>query len=354
MYTQIENTINEINTNINNLIQNQNGMPFSKNMETISKKSNFESYVRSGKCSMDHKSLNISENTDGGYLLEDKILLEINKEMEYLSPMRKISRITKISTNALDVIVDTKMPEAGWVSENEKRKETAAPEMEKIRIQVSEIYAKPIANQQLLDDSEINIEDWLINKIAEKIAAIEDAAFIKGDGVNKPKGFLSYEKSKQEQFGSLQCFFTGVNGDFIDEKSAADLLIEVTCSLKPKYVKNAKWIMSRSAFEAIRKIKYKTNYLWQPSFSEAAPATLLGYPVIVDDNMPQLVAGTGSVSVAFGDFSSGYQIVDRQNFSLMRDPFSMKPFVEFYVTKRVGGAVVDFDAIKLINFSVED
>lgn len=350
MYTQIENKLNEINTNINNLLQNQTDMPFSKNMEMISKKSNFENYVRSGR--FECKSLNMSDDT-GGYLLEDKVLLEINKEMEFLSPMRKISKITSVSTNALDVLVDTKTPEAGWVSENDKRKETASPEMEKIRIPVSEIYAKPMANQQLLDDAKINVEKWLVNKIAEKIAAIEDAAFINGDGVNKPKGFLSYERSKDEKFGSLQCFNTGAAGDFLDEKAAADLLIKVTCSIKPKYVKNAKWIMSRSAFEVIRKIKYKSNYLWQPSFSDAAPATLLGYPVVIDDNMPQLVSGSASISVAFGDFSNGYQIVDRQNFSLMRDPFSMKPFVEFYATKRVGGGVVDFDAIKLIYFGVE-
>lgn len=355
MYTQIENAINELNTNIDNLISQGNTVPFSKNLETYETKSDFEDYIRTGNLKMQHKSLNMSVDNEGGYLLAGKTLLKIDQEMNFLSPMRMISKVTNISTNALDVLVDSKIPEAGWVSEIEKRAETSAPEFVKIKIPVHEIYAKPLANQQLLDDSKVNIEKWLIEKISNKFAEIEDVAFISGDGVNKPKGFLAYENGNEEKFGSIQRFLTGAQGAFIDDKEAIDLLLKVSCSIKPKYVKNAKWIMPRSALEAIRKLKNKGGVsIWQPSLQSASPSTLFGYPVIIDDNMPQLKEGTASISIAFGDFESGYQIVDRQNISVMRDPFSMKPFVEFYITKRVGGGVINFDAIKLLKFSDSD
>jgi HK97 family phage major capsid protein len=149
----------------------------------------------------------------------------------------------------------------------------------------------------------------------------------------------------------LQHFITGANGAFADDESAVNVLIDMVCSLKPIYVKNAKWIMSRSALALVRKLKSADGtYLWQPSLSQSAPSTLLGYPVIIDDDMPAIQADTASTSIAFGDFLSGYQIVDRQGLRILRDPYTSKPFVEFYATKRTGGAVVDYDAIKLLKF----
>ena len=245
------------------------------------------------------------------------------------------------------------MPDAGWTSENEERIETDSPEVKKIKIPVYELYAKPKANQHLLDDSEIDVEEWLIDKIAEKFASLEDSAFINGDGTSKPHGFLKYSSNSDENrtFGILQHFLTGAKGKFVDNDSALNILIDMVCSIKPIYVKNAKWIMSRSALSEIRKIKNGDSLpIWAPSIADATPSTLLGYPVIIDDNMPALVNGQESTSVAFGDFSSGYQIVERQGLSILRDPYTSKPFVEFYASKRVGGDVIDFDAIKLLKF----
>jgi HK97 family phage major capsid protein len=149
----------------------------------------------------------------------------------------------------------------------------------------------------------------------------------------------------------LQHFCSGAAGAFTGNDEAVDILIDMTCSLRPIYLKKAKWILSRSALTEIKKLRNRDRVpLWQPSFAEASPSTLLGYPVIVDDDMPALVRDTESVSIAFGDFYSGYQIVDRQDLKILRDPYTSKPFVEFYATKRTGGAVVDFNAIKLLNF----
>lgn len=195
-----------------------------------------------------------------------------------------------------------------------------------------------------------------MDKITEKFSSLEDWAFINGDGKDKPHGFLKYssENNKKRPSKTFEHFCTGANGAFLDNDQALDVLIDIVCSIKPIYVKNAKWIMSRSALAQVRKIKNKDGMpIWMPSIAEGAPATLLGYPVIIDDNMPELVPNTESVSIAFGDFSSAYQIVDRQELSVLRDPYTSKPFVEFYVSKRTGGDVIDFEAIKLLKFSAK-
>jgi HK97 family phage major capsid protein len=268
--------------------------------------------------------------------------------------MRAISRVISISSNVLELLTDSQMPDAGLVSKNDdEREETDSPEVQKIRIPVHEIYAKPKISQKLLDDSQIDIEEWLTSKIAEKIAALENEAFVNGSGVERPLGFLKIESEDKEKRspGKLRCFYSGADGKFSDEVSAVDLLLDVVCSMKPIYVKRAKWIMSRSALALMRKLKNRNGeYLWQPSLAKASPATLLGYPVIIDDDMPPLKEGEKSTSVAFGDFYSGYQIADRQGLKILRDPYTSKPFVEFYATKRTGGGVADFDAIKLLKF----
>lgn len=316
---------------------------------------NFSEFIRKGVDSFLTKSLNSGSDKDGAVFLPANIVTKIENKLKYLSPMRSLAKITKISTNYIDLIVDSKLPDAGWSAANdEERLETDSPEVKKIKIIAHELYAKPKANQILLADAQVDVEDWLVSKISEKFAILEDNAFINGTGEDKPHGFLKYQSSNLEirEFGTLQHFCSGGNGAFADNETALNVLIDMVASLKTEYIKNAKWIMSRSAFAAIRKIKNRdgTN-IWQPSLSEFTPSSLLGYPVIIDDNMPKLEAGTESISVALGDFLAGYQIVDRQGLSILRDPYTSKPFVEFYASKRVGGDVVDFDAIKLLKFS---
>jgi HK97 family phage major capsid protein len=372
MNKEIEKAISELNGNVCefiqnneekikkmeiNMMKNENNktMPLSGNLDgDVYKKSGFDEYIRKGTDDFLRKSLCDKDGSCGEHFIPHEIALRISDKLKLLSPVRRISRVITISSNSVDLLVDSQMPDAGWVARSdEEREETDSPEVQKIKIPVHEIYAKPKVSQKLLDDSQIDIEEWLTAKISEKIAALENDAFVNGSGSERPLGFLKVESEAKEKrsFGKLQHFYSGADGKFADNDEAVDILIDMVCSLKPIYVKNAKWIMSRSALAAIRKLKNKDGaYLWQPSMSEASPSTLLGYPVIVDDDMPVLAEGTESISVAFGDFYSGYQIVDRQGLKILRDPYTSKPFVEFYSTKRTGGAVVDFEAIKLLKF----
>jgi HK97 family phage major capsid protein len=189
--------------------------------------------------------------------------------------------------------------------------------------------------------------------LPKKIAAVENQAFVNGDGNNKPKGFLAYEGGDKEswEWGKIETIKSGANGTFGDDP--AGLMMDVLGSLKPQYLQGAVWVMPRSTLAEVRKIRDRDSgrYLWTPNLEQASPSILLGYPVVIMDDMPVLANGTASKSAAFGNFKSGYQIVDRQELQIIRDPFSAKPFVEFYVTKRVGGAIVDFDAIKIVDFS---
>ncbi|MDR0678313.1 MAG: phage major capsid protein, partial [Holosporaceae bacterium] len=367
---EIEEAISELNTNIGEFIRNNEEqkmeinrmknkanatMPLSGNLEgDMYKKSNFGEYIRKGNDGFLKKALSDKDGSCGECFIPYEVTLRINDRLKLLSPMRAISRVITISSNSVDLLVDSQVPDAGWVARSgDEREETNHPEVQKIKIPVHEIYAKPKVSQKLLDDSQIDVEEWLTMKIAEKIAHLENDAFVNGSGHERPLGFLKVDSEDKEKrnFGKLQHFYSGGAGKFADIDVAVDLLIDMVCSLKSIYVKNAKWIMSRSALAEIRKLKNEDGAcLWQPSLSEATPSTLLGYPVIVDDDMPALQEGTESTSVAFGDFYSGYQIVDRQDLKILRDPYTSKPFVEFYATKRTGGAVVDFDAIKLLKF----
>lgn len=370
MNTEIQNEINKLNTNINNYILSSNkkiaeiqrniigkNMPLSGNVDEAMSKKDFENYLRTGIGNFSKKSLSESDE-HGALLLPQEVIDRINEKIKYLSPMRSISRVMHVSGNSIDLLVDEKSMDAGWAGkDSSERKETSTPHLRKITIPVHEIYARPKASKRLLDDAKIDVEQWLINKIAEKFAMLENQAFINGAGEDRPQGFLQCKTSVEVErdFDVLQMFYTGAKGKFQDKQSAINILIDVSCSLKPVYVKNAKWLMSRSALAAVRKLKNGDGVgIWQPAFAESAPSTLLGYPVIIDDDMPELVEGTGAKAIAFGDFSSGYQIVDRQGLSVLRDPYTSKPFVEFYSSKRTGGAVVDFDAIKILNFDVSE
>jgi HK97 family phage major capsid protein len=201
----------------------------------------------------------------------------------------------------------------------------------------------------MLDDSSLNIEAWLSNKVSDKFSRQENAAFVNGDGVSKPRGFLTYASGTTLP-GTLERSLTGVNGNFAAAGAGADVILDVIGSLKGGYRNGATFAMNRSVTTAVRKLKTADgDYLWQPSLALGQPSTLAGYPVIGFEDMPDLA--TDSLSIAFGNFAAGYQIVDRLGVRVLRDPYTNKPYVHFYTVKRVGGDVVDFDAIKLIEFS---
>lgn len=238
----------------------------------------------------------------------------------------------------------------GWAQEKDARQETETPELTKVRISVHELYARSRATQQLLEDACINVESWLVEKITAQMAETESAAFVKGNGEGKPRGFLSYEHSEAFQWGRLQALKTGKNGAFPTE-NPENCLIDLFHLLKPAYLKDAVWLMSRSVQAAVRKLKDPTTHspLWQPTLSQEFLPTLMGFPVYITDHMPTLTPGEEAPGLVFGNFKQGYQIVDRQSLHILRDPYSAKPYVEFYTTKRVGGDVINFEAIKVLD-----
>lgn len=295
------------------------------------------------------KALSVGSDPDGGYVVHPDLSGRIVMKVFETSPMRAYASVQTISTDALEGLFDLDEAASGWVGETDVRGETGTPQLDKWRIPVHELFAKPKATQKLLDDASINMESWLASKVAEKFARDQNAAFVNGNGVNKPRGFLSYANGTTLP-GTIEQVKTGVNGAFAAAPNGGDVLINALYGLKAQYRSNANWFMNRATTKLTRKLKDSDGaYLWSPGIAAGQPASLLGYPVAAFDDMPD--PATGSLSIAVGDMREAYQIVDRVGIRTLRDPYSAKPYVEFYTTMRVGGDVVNFEAIKLIDFS---
>lgn len=295
------------------------------------------------------KALSVGTDPDGGYVVHPDMSGAIVTKVFETSPMRAFASIQVISTDALEGLYDLEEAASGWVGETDARAETGTPQLGKWRIPVHELYAKPKATQKILDDAEINMEAWLATKVSEKFARDEAAAFVNGSGVNKPRGFLTYPDGTTLP-GTIERINTGANGAFAAAPNGGDALIDALYGLKAQYRANATWFMNRATTKLARKLKDSDGaYLWSPGIAAGQPASLLGYPIAAFEDMPN--PATGSLSIAVGDMRAAYQIVDRVGIRTLRDPFSAKPYVEFYTTKRVGGDVINFEAIKLIEFS---
>lgn len=263
------------------------------------------------------------------------------------SPFRKIARVTYITTDTLEVLMDRKNGDVGWVSETDERNETEAPELFKTIIPTHELFARPRASQKLLDDAGVDVEQWLSQKIAWQMGMMETEAFVKGDGKGKPRGFLTYESTTpdKDDFGKIVTFASGDEGTLM----SSDVLIDVMHSMKVEYLSNACWVMSRPTLSILRKLKDKDGqYLWLQNNLQATQSTLLGYPVVLCDAMPH--PEKDQICIAFGNFEEAYHIVDRQDINILRDPYSAKPYVEFYATKRIGGDVMRHDALRFVRF----
>jgi HK97 family phage major capsid protein len=287
-------------------------------------------------------------NPDGGYTVPDQVETTIDRVLSTVSVMRQISRVMSISAPVYKKLVGQGGAGAGWVGEREARPETNTPTLSELQFPAMELYAMPAATQQLLDDSAVDIAAWLGDEVNLTFAEQEGAAFISGNGVNKPRGLLSYTTVADASYawGKLGYIATGAASDF-NTSNPGDALIDLVYALKQGYRQNARWLMNRKVQGKVRKFKDgDDNYLWQPGIQAGQPATLLGYAISDDDNMSDV--GSNAFPVAFGDFQRGYLIVDRQGIRVLRDPFTSKPYVLFYTTKRVGGGVQNFEAIKLL------
>lgn len=320
-------------------------------------KSAFFSLIRHGdieRLSADErKAMSSGSDPDGGYLLPAPTVGRMVKKVFEQSTMRQLANVQTISTDALEGIVDNDEADAGWVSEMGTRSDTDTPQVGKYRIEAHEMYAQPKVTQKLIDDAATDVEGWLADKVGDKFARVEGAAFWTGNGVGKPRGLASYTTAATADdtraWGTFEHVLTGANGDFHTTK--ADPLQDLLGAFKDQYLQNATFAMRREARTKIRKMKEATSdrYLWEPSLQAGQPDRLIGYPVRIDQYIPAIT--TGSLSLAFGDFKEAYTIVDRIGVRTLRDPYTAKPYIRFYSTKRTGGGAINFEAVKFLKFS---
>lgn len=289
---------------------------------------------------------------DGGYLTLPEIDSQIATFMQNEQPMRRICRVQPTASGTFAIPFSQANASSGWVGERQSRPKTDSPTLAMLEIPVFEIYAMPKATQTMLDDSMFNIEDFVNSEVATEFAREEGSAFISGDGVNKPRGLLTYTivstSDATRTFGQLQYVPSGVAAAISDgSNNGGDALITMVYTLASGYRRNARWLMNSLTAGVVRKLKdAEDRYLWVNPLSESQPPLLLGYPVEFDENMPDI--GAGTYPIAFGDWKAAYIIVDRIGIRILRDPFTDKPWVNFYTTKRVGGSLVDSRAVKLL------
>lgn len=312
----------------------------------------FDAYLRNGDddglrgLELDGKSMSTAVNSDGGYLVDPQTSERVQSVLNSGASIRAIAAVVQVEATSYDVLVDHADVGAGWATESGGQAETDTPQIDRITVPLHELSALPKASQRLLDDSAFDIEGWLAGRIADKFARAEAAAFVSGDGIDKPTGFLSHPAVDNDvwSWGNLGYVPSGTNAN-----PEADAIIELVYALGAAYRKNAVFVMNSKTTAKVRKLKDTDGrFLWSDGLAAGEPARLMGYPVLVAEDMPD--PATDAMAIAFGDFSAGYTVAERPDLRILRDPFSAKPHVLFYATKRVGGDVSDFAAIKLLKF----
>ncbi|MFP5431570.1 MAG: phage major capsid protein, partial [Alphaproteobacteria bacterium] len=311
-------------------------------------------YVRQGlEAGVELKSFSGATGAAGGYAVPREIDQLIGTTLKSLSPIRAIANVVRTGTAGYRKLVSAGGIVSGWASETGARAETGTPVFNEIVPPSGELFANPAASQAMLDDAQFDVEGWLASEIAREFAVAEGAAFVTGNGTNKPKGFLTYTTTNEADgvraFGSLQYVASGAAGAF-PATDPQNKLIDLVQSLRAPYRQGACFVMNSATLSVIRKMKTTDGaFIWQPGLSAGQPATLLGYPVVEAEDMPDIAAN--SLSIAFGNFQAGYVVAERNETSILRDPFSNKPFVHFYAVKRIGGGVGNSEAIKLMRFA---
>jgi HK97 family phage major capsid protein len=323
------------------------GAPHRKAMET---------YLRCGEddalrgLELDGKAMNTAVNAEGGYLVDPQTAESIQSVLRSASSLRAIANVVTVEATSFDVLIDATDVGAGWSDEVSASGETDTPQIERISIPLHELSALPKASQRLLDDAAFDIEGWLATRIADKFARAEADAFINGNVSGRPTGILSHPAvdNGSWSWGNIGYVATGTAGDF-DPTNASDAIVDLVYALGARYRANASFVMNSKTAGAVRKMKDADGrFLWSDGLSQGQPARLMGYPVLIAEDMPDIA--TDQMAIAFGDFGAGYTIAERPDLRVLRDPFSAKPHVLFYATKRVGGKVSDWAAIKLLKF----
>lgn len=315
--------------------------------EQVEHKGLFHGYLKSGDASSlrsfkdkVQKAMSIISDQDGGYFVTPDFSGKMAKRIYETSPMRQICSQQSISTDALQGLYDIDQAGAGWVGETASRPATNSPQIGFWRIPVYELYAKPQISQQLLEDANINVEGFVADKVADRFTRLENTSFVVGTGATQPKGVLSYAAGTA--WGQIET-------QTVATTFTANSLMATLYSLKEWYRAGAVWCCTRTSQGILRTLVDGQNrYIWQPGIELGQPGMLLGYPVKEMADVPEVASSTTAKMMMFGNFKEGYQIVDRIGVSILRDPFSSKPFVEFYARKRTGGDVINFEAIKVL------
>jgi len=318
----------------------------------------FNAYLRSGDDDglrglvLEGKAMSTAVAADGGYLVDPQTADTIRSLLLSTSSLRAAANVVQVDSTSFDVLIDRTEVGSGWATEVIAQAETATPTIERISIKLHELSAMPKASQRLLDDSAFDVEGWLAGKIATRFTRAESGAFINGTGVDQPKGILLPAKVANGTWtwGSLGYVPTGAAADFA-ATNASDCIVNLVYALGADYRANGTFIMNSKTAGAVRKMKDADGrFMWGDSLQAGEPARLMGYRVLVCEDMPDVAAN--SFPIAFGDFNAGYTIAERPDLRILRDPFSAKPHVLFYASKRVGGEVTDFAAIKLLKVAV--
>lgn len=315
-------------------------------------------YVRHGEddglrgLTLEGKAMSTAVSGDGGYLINPEMAERIQGVLRSTVSVRSIANVVNVESGSFDVVIDRTDLGSGWATEIASFAETATPTIERISIKLQELAAMPKISQRLLDDAAFDVEGWLSERIANKFARAEAAAFINGDGIDKPKGFLNYNKITNGSWvwGQLGYIPTGAASDFA-ATNASDSIVDLVYALGAEYRANGTFLMNSKTAGAVRKMKDADGrFMWSDGLQVGQPSRLMGYPVLVAEDMPDI--GANAYAIAFGDFHAAYTIAERPDLRILRDPFSTKPNVLFYATKRVGGDVTDFNAIKLLKFAI--
>ena len=313
-----------------------------------------EQYLRKGiEAGLETKAIGSSSDSIGGYAVPEEIDAAIDRTLTAISPIRSVANVVKVGSAGYRKLITSGGTPSGWVGFEAARPETNTPSFTEVVPASGELYANPAASQQMLDDAMFDVEAWLAQEIATEFARAEGKAFVSGTGASQPLGFLGSPNSAAldgvRPMGTLQTIGTGVSANF-PASNPADKLIDLVQSLRSPYRQGAVFVMNSATASAIRKFKSADGaFLFQPSLAAGSPATLLGYPLIEAEDMPDISAN--SLSIAFGNFKAGYVIAERNATTILRDPYTHKPYVHFYATKRVGGQVTNSEAIKLLKFA---
>ncbi|MEO0760229.1 MAG: phage major capsid protein [Pseudomonadota bacterium] len=328
----------------------------SQGAETLPEQKAFAAFVRSGDESgvrglaLDHKGMSTQTGQAGGYLVDPRTAEMIDARLRGGGSLRQVARVVQVEAGAYDVLIDRDDLGFGWSDEVTPSTETAAPTIERISIALHELSANPQASQRLLDDTAFDVEMWLAERIADRFRRAESAAFVSGNASDRPVGILTKTMVPNDFFtwNTLGYVTTGVSGGF-DLNDPGDAIVDLVYALGARYRADAVFVMNSKTAGEVRKMKdNQGRFLWVESVADKAPARLLGHPVVLVEDMPDIDAD--SFSIAFGNFEQGYTIAERPETRVLRDPFSAKPNVMFFATKRVGGDVTDYGAIKLLKF----